>query len=36
MVPEFEQAAFATDAGKVIGPVKSQFGFHIIKVTGKK
>jgi peptidyl-prolyl cis-trans isomerase C len=36
MVPEFEQAAFAADAGTVIGPVKSQFGFHIIKVTGKK
>lgn len=36
MVPEFEQAAFAGEVGKVIGPVKSQFGFHIIKVTGKK
>ena len=36
MVPEFEQAAFAADTGNVIGPVKSQFGFHVIKVTGKK
>ena len=36
MVPEFEQAAFAADSGKVIGPVKTQFGFHVIKVTGKK
>jgi len=36
MVPEFEQAAFAADTGKVIGPVKSQFGYHVIKVTGKK
>jgi peptidyl-prolyl cis-trans isomerase C len=36
MVPEFEQAAFAGELGKVIGPVKSQFGFHVIKVTGKK
>ena len=36
MVPEFEQAAFAADQGAVIGPVKTQFGFHVIKVTGKK
>jgi peptidyl-prolyl cis-trans isomerase C len=36
MVPEFEQAAFAADQGKVIGPVKTQFGYHVIKVTGKK
>jgi len=36
MVVEFEQAAFAADTGTVIGPVKSQFGFHVIKVTEKK
>jgi peptidyl-prolyl cis-trans isomerase C len=36
MAPEFEQAAFAADAGKVVGPVKTQFGYHVIKVTGKK
>ncbi|MGA2105810.1 MAG: peptidylprolyl isomerase [Methanoregula sp.] len=36
MVPEFEQAAFAADQGAVIGPVKTQFGFHVIKVTSKK
>jgi peptidyl-prolyl cis-trans isomerase C len=36
MVPEFEEAAFAADAGKVIGPVKTQFGYHVIKITGKK
>jgi peptidyl-prolyl cis-trans isomerase C len=36
MAAEFEQAAFAAEKGKVIGPVKTQFGFHIIKVTGKK
>ena len=36
MVVEFEQAAFAAEQGKVIGPVMSQFGFHVIKVTGKK
>jgi len=36
MVPEFENAAFEAEAGKVIGPVKTQFGYHVIKVTGKK
>jgi peptidyl-prolyl cis-trans isomerase C len=36
MVPEFEKVAFENDAGKVVGPVKTQFGYHIIKVTGRK
>ncbi|MEN6442783.1 MAG: peptidylprolyl isomerase [Methanoregula sp.] len=36
MVPEFENIAFTEDVGKVVGPVKTQFGFHVIKVTGRK
>jgi len=36
MVPEFEKVAFDEDVGKVIGPVKTQFGYHVIRVTGKK
>lgn len=35
MVPEFEQAAFTAEIGQVVGPVKTQFGFHLIKVEAK-
>jgi peptidyl-prolyl cis-trans isomerase D len=36
MVKEFEEAAFAAPAGKVVGPVKSSFGYHVLEVTDKK
>ncbi len=36
MVPEFADAAFKLDAGQVSAPVKSQFGWHIIKVEEKR
>ena len=36
MVPEFETAAFAQEVGAIGETVKTQFGYHIIKVNGKK
>jgi len=36
MVPEFEKAAFGGRKGDIIGPVKTQFGWHLIKITDTK
>jgi peptidyl-prolyl cis-trans isomerase SurA len=38
MVKEFEDAVFDTkvNVGDIIGPVKTQYGFHIIHILGKK
>lgn len=35
MVPEFEEVAFSANVGEISKPVKTQFGYHLIKVTSK-
>lgn len=33
MVREFDQVVFSCEIGKVQGPVKTQFGYHLLEVT---
>ncbi|MBQ0719760.1 MAG: peptidylprolyl isomerase [Gammaproteobacteria bacterium] len=33
MVPEFDQVVFSADINTVQGPVKTQFGYHLLEVT---
>ncbi len=36
MVKEFEDAVNSASVGSIVGPVKTQFGYHIIRVKGKQ
>jgi len=35
MVKEFDEVVFSGEVGKVLGPVKTQFGYHLIEVTSR-
>lgn len=36
MVPEFDQVVFSAPINEVQGPVKTQFGYHLLEVTERK
>ncbi|RLD41791.1 MAG: peptidylprolyl isomerase [Bacteroidetes bacterium] len=35
MVPEFDQVVFSAPLNEVQGPVKTQFGYHLLEVTSR-
>jgi len=35
MVKEFDEVVFSGEVGKVLGPVKTQFGYHLIEITSR-
>jgi peptidyl-prolyl cis-trans isomerase C len=36
MVKEFDEVVFKAEVGTVQGPVKTQFGYHLVEVTSRK
>ncbi len=36
MVPEFEKACFEGQKGQIVGPVKTEFGYHVIMINDQK
>ncbi len=36
MVREFDQVVFNEEIGKVHGPIKTEFGYHLIEITERK
>jgi peptidyl-prolyl cis-trans isomerase C len=35
MVPEFDKVVFSADVNTVQGPVRTQFGYHLLEVTSR-
>ncbi len=35
MVPEFDQAVFTGEVNRLLGPIKTQFGYHLVEVTSR-
>jgi peptidyl-prolyl cis-trans isomerase C len=36
MVPEFDKVVFSGEVGVVHGPIKTQFGYHLLEITSRK
>ncbi len=36
MVREFDDVVFSAEVGKTHGPIKTQFGFHLIEITNRE
>ena len=36
MVPEFDKVVFNEEIGKTHGPIKTQFGFHLIQIVSRE
>jgi len=36
MVPEFDRVVFHEEVGKVHGPIRTQFGYHLVEITSRK
>ena len=36
MVPEFDKVVFSAPVNEVQGPVKTQFGYHLLEVTSRE
>ncbi len=36
MVAEFDKAVFSADVNSVVGPVKTEFGYHLLEVTSRR
>ena len=36
MVKEFDEVVFSSDVNSLQGPVKTQFGYHLLEVTGRE
>lgn len=35
MVPEFDKVCFSADIGSIEGPIRTQFGYHLVQVTDR-
>jgi peptidyl-prolyl cis-trans isomerase C len=35
MVKEFDEVVFSREVNKVLGPVQTQFGYHLIEITSR-